>query len=216
MTNPYLSNPCHQFQSSLLRRLNEGTLSFLNQDDQAHVMACAGCRVMLEEEQALDSLMNEDQIPPLSAAFTERLVKRLHTRLDAAVWALLDLDQAQSPAPGLADRVLSRLREEAYGPVLAPVEGQRAIRGPWLRMSLAAAAAALIFWLAPWKETLQDGQEAPKPLLAELPADDVELLYWLDVLEQWETLQGLEPVEADMLATLDGGDLFLLDLGEAN
>jgi hypothetical protein len=38
----------------------------------------------------------------------------------------------------------------------------------------------------------------------------------LDVLEQWEILRGMEAVEADMLATLDAGELLLLNLGEAN
>lgn len=216
MKNPHLSNPCHQFQSSLLRRLNEGTLAFLDHEDQAHVVSCSACRAMLEEEQALESWMNADQIPPLSAASTERLVKRLHARLDAAVWALLDLDLVPSPPRGLGRRVATQLREEALGLELVPTQGVGVGRRNWLRMGLAAAAAALVFVFAPWKTDPTDMPVFSKRELAELPEADVELLEWLDVLEQWETLQDLEPIEADMLATLDAGDLFLLDLGEAN
>ena len=39
---------------------------------------------------------------------------------------------------------------------------------------------------------------------------------WLDVLEQWDTLHQVTPLEADTLTALVAGDLLLLDLGEAN
>jgi hypothetical protein len=50
----------------------------------------------------------------------------------------------------------------------------------------------------------------PAPL-AEL--EDPELLAWLDVLESWDELEALEPVELEALAVLDPGDALLMEWG---
>lgn len=215
MTNPPPMTPCNQFQLSLLRRLSEGTLAFLDEQDQAHVTACSACRNMLEEEQALESLMSPDQQPVLSEASVDRLVMRLHVRLDTAIWKLLDRDVIPPPPPDLGDRILARLRDEAE---LAPMVIPQPQFNQWLRATLAVAAAVLVFWFAPWKQEPPVSPEAlsSKILLEDLSAADAELLDWLDVLEQWEILRGMESLEADTLATLDAGELLLLNLGEAN
>jgi hypothetical protein len=170
---------------------------------------------MLEEEQALESLMSHDQLSVLSAASIDRLVKRLHVRLDMAIWKLLERDVAPTPPPDLGDRILARIRDEAE---LVPKEIPQPQFNQWLRATLAVAAAVLVFWFAPWKQEPPVSPEAlsSETLLEDLSAADTELLDWLDVLEQWEILRGMEAVEADMLATLDAGELLLLNLGEAN
>jgi len=215
MTDPPMIDPCQQFQLSLLGRLNEGSLSFLSEQEQAHVVGCSACRNMLKEEQALEGLMNEDRQLDLSAASTERLVKRLHSRLDAAIWTMLDQDAAPTPPPDLSDRVLARLHEAAE---LTPMDTPRPRANQWLRVAVLAAAAVLVFWFAPWRQEPGNSSEhlTPEALLAELSPEEVELLDWLDVLEQWDTLRQVTPIEADTLTTLAAGDLLLLDLGEAN
>ncbi len=215
MTAPPQMTPCNQFQLTLLRRLSEGTLAFLNEQDQAHVTACSACRNMLEEEQALESLMSNDQLSVLSEASVDRLVKRLHVRLDTAIWKLLERDVVPTPPPDLGDRILARLRDDAE---LVPKEIPQPQFNQWLRATLAVAAAVLVFWFAPWTQEPHVSPEAlsSEILLEDLSAADAELLDWLDVLEQWETLRGMEALEADTLATLDAGELLLLNLGEAN
>ena len=140
---------------------------------------------------------------------------RLHVRLDTAIWKLLDRDVIPPPPPDLGDRILARLRDEAE---LAPMVIPQPQFNQWLRATLAVAAAVLVFWFAPWKQEPPVSPEAlsSKILLEDLSAADAELLDWLDVLEQWEILRGMESLEADTLATLDAGELLLLNLGEAN
>jgi len=101
---------------------------------------------------------------------------------------------------------------------LAPMEIPRPRANQWLRVAVLAAAAVLVFWFAPWRQELDHSSEhlSPEALLAELSPEEVELLDWLDVLEQWDTLHQVTPLEADTLTALVAGDLLLLDLGEAN
>ena len=110
---------------------------------------------------------------------------------------------------------MTYLRDEAE---LAPMVIPQPQFNQWLRATLAVAAAVLVFWFAPWKQEPPVSPEAlsSKILLEDLSAADAELLDWLDVLEQWEILRGMESLEADTLATLDAGELLLLNLGEAN
>ena len=79
-------------------------------------------------------------------------------------------------------------------------------RPRWVRPLLAAAAAAVLAWVG-----LRDAVEVTPVPLAEL--EDPELLAWLDVLESWDELEALEPVELEALAVLDPGDALLMEWG---
>lgn len=210
-----MKSPCQALRAALLDALDRGGAPFLEPRHQAHLATCEACRGLCSEEEALDALLlaaadpsDSSSLEPGAAA---RLLARLRADLDRALDAALESIPAPAPpSPELLQRVLDATRAEREES-LADVELEPMPGGSrWFRPALAAAAAAvLLTWVS-----LRGGAalEPEGPLLA---PEDTELLAWLDVLERWDDLEALEPVEREALAVLDPGDSLLLEWGDA-
>lgn len=207
-------NPsCHAVRAALLEALEAGQPPLLGAERRAHLATCASCRRLCGEEEALDALLEQAAAAPspdpaeLDPAAAERVVARLREALDRALWSALDrLPEPDPPSSELLQRVLAAARAEDDDS-LRDVELEPVRRSPaWVRPLLAAAAAGVLAWVG-----LRDGSlEVPEPAVT---PDEQELLAWLDVLEQWDELEALEPVELEALAVLDPGDALLMEWG---
>lgn len=79
-----------------------------------HLFHCAGCRELLEAEQALDELLASLPEPRLPLALAQRVLSRLSRQgelRDLSLDAVLELADEASVPVGLADRVLAGLVE---------------------------------------------------------------------------------------------------------
>lgn len=108
---------CRSFRALLEMKLTgraaQSELAVLSWHE--HLLACDGCRTLLQTEEALELLLAslpEPQLPPeLAARVVSRLrAARVHDAADAGLDALLELDPTDAPPTRLAESVLSRLR----------------------------------------------------------------------------------------------------------
>lgn len=210
-----MNSPCQALRAALLDALDRGGAPFLDPRHQEHLASCEACRRLCSEEEALDALLvaTADSAPTgsLDPDAAARLLTRLRADLDRALDAALDRIPAPAPpSPELLQRVLEATRAEREE-TLPDVELEPMPGGSrWFRPALAAAAAAvLLTWVS------LRGGAALDPEAPRLAPEDTELLAWLDVLERWDELEALEPVEREALAVLDPGDALLLEWGDA-
>ncbi len=173
-----------------------------------HISTCAACREMLAQEEALELLLASLPEPKLPPALTARVLARLRARSEDALDRLLELDDVQVPA-GLSQRVLAGVAAaRAPRPRALPARPRRIPR--WL----AAAALLLVGVGVAWRlmRSSDDGSSGGEEVRI-AQAQDEELIPWLEVLEHWEGLQELEPVEAEILAHFDTSDEAALEEG---
>jgi hypothetical protein len=198
---------CDAVRAALLDALEGGRPPLLQPHHRAHLATCEGCRNLCGEEEALDALLDLATGGTAHGVDLERLLARLRDSLDGALWAALDrIPEPPPPSPDLLARVLEAARAEDRD-TLRDVELEPVPARPrWVRPLLAAAAAAVLAWVG-----LRDAMDVTPAPLAEL--EDPELLAWLDVLESWDELEALEPVELEALAVLDPGDALLMEWG---
>jgi hypothetical protein len=227
-----LERSCARFRASLERALggrpaaNEG----LGLAWHEHLLACAGCRTLLEAEEALEALLATLPAPRLPARLSERVLARLAAASaqdrERDLDRLLELDRSSGAPAGLARDVLARLAlerlldalpaprppaglSERVLAALAPARRAPARRRRARRLALFAAAAALVLALA----RLGSLGRATDPTPSRLAVGEVEpeLLATLDVLENWELLMA-DDLDL-LLASLDPVDEALLELG---
>ena len=100
---------CRDFRELLERALSQPSAKLEPLAWHEHLGACAECRTVLEEEEALEQLLASLPLPALPEDLTDRVLARLrdeHERTDLD--SLLELDQPDEP-DGLTERVLDEL-----------------------------------------------------------------------------------------------------------
>lgn len=166
----------------------------------------------------LDALLDLDgRDAPAPQGLADRIVAgaRLDALLEPAGQVILPV--------GLGDRVLAGLRRSGeLEPAAAPAPRLRLLRGGRLRLAAAALAALGLGGLA-WRSATEPA--GPGSSLAEVDPGlltpsaagagvDDELLASLDLLEQLELAESLDPVALDALVYLDVSDEIVVDWGE--
>lgn len=204
-----------------------------------HLAACGDCRELLEREEALEVLLASLPDPKLPPDLTRRVLAALRRR-DAATRAnpgthldaLLALDEVDVPS-GLSERVLesvARARLAAnLDALLELVPAEPAPAGLAARVLAAAraereagarrwwtgggglrrAAAVLAIGLgavAAWRAA---GGATERSRIAAV--DDAEVIALLPVLEYWDAIRELDPLEREIVTRLDVSDEALLD-----
>lgn len=199
-----------------------------------HLLGCGDCRELLEAEEALELLLASLPDPQLPPELRRRVLGRLRETREAELERLLDLDRVATPV-GLETRVVSgvhaRLASEdakldelleragvvevpagLAARVLAGVESARPAR---LRLvpaahswRLRAAALLLVGFSAAmiWRAT--QPQYVVDRSVASVRDEDV--IQSLAVLEYWDALQELDPLEQEIVVQLDLTDAALL------
>ena len=218
---------CRAFRELLERALFEPSSKRIELSWHEHLSACPDCCRMLEEEDALDSLLASMPSPMLPEALAGRVLARLREQREGeALDALLELDQLREPeglsgrikeelalerligldkgvdAPaGLNDRVLAAARAGSQAPVFT------------LRRfaPLAASLLALLGLFALSRD------EASEPLTAgeaAAQAPSSEMLALLDLLGDetvWEDKLWEGDEVIDLALELDESDELLLE-----
>lgn len=193
-------NPsCNRLSLWLRDHCSSGVPPELDPELTAHVMACADCAELLDGERALDELLGGAPAEQVDPRLVTSVLGAIRTRLDAGLEGALKAWEVPPPPADLTARVLAAVRLEQQEE-LADVELQPVRGTGWFRPGavLAAAAALILITVRPWEDGLE-----------ETPADP-ELLAWLDVLERWDAIETLDPLERDALAALDPADVLLL------
>lgn len=165
-------------------------------------------------EQGLDDLLALDEVGvPDGLADSVRAAVRAAVRESGAVHALdrlLELPPEPEVPVGLAARVLVALRAERAP--AGPVPSLERARGG--RRVLLRSAALLLVSLAlasAWRLTRQPMDDPAGGGSGELGFDDEEVIANLPLLELWDVLDELEPLELDLLTRLDLSDEACLD-----
>lgn len=218
---------CRAFRELLEQALFEDSSKRLELSWHEHLSTCPDCCRMLEEEDALDSLLASLPSPALPEALAGRVLARLREQRESeALDALLEMDQLREPEglagrikdelalerligldkgvdvpAGLKDRVLAAARADSQAPVFT------------LRklVPLAASLLALLGLFALSRD------EASEPLTAGGAAEQApssEMLALLDLLGDetvWEDnlWEGDEVI--DLALELDESDELLLE-----
>lgn len=199
-----------------------------------HLLACGDCRELLEAEEALELLLASLPDPHLPPELKRRVLGRLRETRESELERLLDLDRVATPV-GLGSRVATGVRarrdaEDAQLDVLLERAGVVAVpeglaarvlagvaheRPARLRLvpaasgwRLRAAALLLVGFSAAmiWRATRP--QYVVDRAVASVRDEDV--IQSLAVLENWDALQELDPLEQDIIVQVDLADAALL------
>lgn len=164
----------------------------------------------------LDALLDLDGSgSPAPAGLAERIL------VDARLDGLLESTGPVEVPPGLAERVLDGLQDsgELTKPLAPP--RLRLVRGGRARVLQAAAAAVIAMGVGGliWRSGSGPDPAGPSVASADLPGVDLsavddELLASLDLLEQLELAESLDPVALDALVYLDVSDEIVMDWGD--
>jgi len=225
-----MTGECRSFRRELERVLARAH-SLVELSWSEHLLGCAACRALLEEEEALETLLGSLPEPALPADLAERVLARLRRGLaegdplDSVLEAVGSPEVPRDLASDLLgslrlDRALELLPDPEVPPALAErtllgLRRHRRSRRP--QLVLAAAAAVLVLgWIGTRLVTRGEGPRRPLQQVAALPVapEDAELLEYLDVLEDWELLVS-EDLDV-MLSSLDPVDEMLLDWTETS
>lgn len=101
---------CHRFRGRLAEALS-GDQPAWGLAMHEHLLACAACRELLAEEEALDTLLSNWPHPRIPAELARRLLSRLAPEREGARLEALLGHVEIAPAPGLSARVLAGLAE---------------------------------------------------------------------------------------------------------
>jgi hypothetical protein len=198
-----MNTACIQFRRALLAAL-EQRRSLAELSNSAHIATCGECRAVLEEERALDDLLERAHVQN-PVGLSSRILRSLHAERARVAPERDGLDRLLDtlPAPvapvGLAPRVLralARARADERERV-RPNLGVRLLRA-WKPVAAAAALFVSISLWGSWHLRNRNLSKQPPPallaelellesiellrgseidvLLAELPDDEVELL----------------------------------------
>jgi hypothetical protein len=225
-----LPESCVTFRELLERSLCEPATQRQDLSWHEHLSTCAACCRLLEEEEALEFLLETLPSPELPAALAGRVLTRLREqRASEGLDALLERDELDEPS-GLSERIkrdlaLDRLLErdkELEVPVglsarvVAALKGEREESRPRVISirRFAALAASLLALLGLFLMN-RDGS-SPSPL-AELPVDErpsSEMLALLDILGDetiWEEGLWGDDEAVSLALELDESDELLLE-----
>lgn len=225
-----LPESCATFRELLERSLCESAPQGQNLSWHEHLSTCAPCCRLLEEEEALESLLATLPSPELPAALASRVLTRLREqrasqgldallerdeldvpaglseriKRDLALDRLLERDKAVEAPAGLSDRVLAALKDE---------RGETRTRVISIRRfaPIAASLLALLGFI------FMSREGTSPPLAPEIPVDESpssEMLALLDILgdetvwedELWENDEAL-----GLALELDESDELLLE-----
>ena len=198
-----------------------------------HLLGCGECRILLEQEEALESLLASLPEPRLSEDLTQRVLHSLRRARDLD--DLLAMDQVQVPE-GLGGRIhagLQAQRQEARLDELLTAAGsveipagleQRTLNAVRERIQavpersqvhrfrpLQRAAAVLVLSLgaaALWRGFVARPAQLQGPDLAQADAEVIALLPELLALR---SIESLDPIERELIVGLDLSDEALLD-----
>lgn len=230
-------NSCDIFRRALaamlLRDPSSSDLTALGWHE--HLLGCEACRILLEQEEALELLLSSLPEPELPAELAGRVLARLRGgSMGRGLDRLLDLDEVLVPeglslrirdglevqgAGAKLDQLLDlagevRLSPGLSGRVLEGLAGERGaltspgrqlVTGQWR----AAAAVVLVLGGAFWISTRGGG--GGEGLVRPHPDDAV--IAWLPALEYWEEVRQLDPLEAELAMKFDHIDAALLEEG---
>ncbi len=219
---------CATFRELLEQALFESSSKRQELSWHEHLSTCVACCRLLEEEEALESLLASLPSPELPEALASRVLARLREqREDLALDALLERDQLEEPH-GLSDRIkdelaLDRLLDRDGG-VEAPAGLSARVlaalkvgsQTPVFKLrSFAPLAASL---LALFGLFFLTRDERTEPLVAENPAGEEappsEMLALLDLLGDetvWEDKLWEGDEAIDLALELDESDELLLE-----
>lgn len=235
-------NPsCRRFRDRLASALGgpQGAPpeSLLTLSWHEHLLGCAGCRAVLEAEEALEDLLASLPEPRLPAGVAERVLARLAldrlldaaggapaptglaarvlaglegARSDAALDRLLGLLPTPAAAPGLAARTLAALEGErvaAAAPARAPAPLRRRAPSPFALGLRLAAALALLVGGGLGLRALLRPDGTPGEEVASISPSEAP---------PTELLESLDLLEAWELITDDSIDVVLTSLDTAD
>lgn len=226
-------SPCEAFRGALAATLlgEPGSRELTVLGWHEHLLGCEDCRVLLEQEEALEILLSSLPEPQLPAELAARVLARLHGR-ERQLDRLLGLDEVLVPE-GLSLRICKALKGQDAGEdldrllapagevrtppglsarVLAGLAAEReALNGAGRSWALstgqwrAAAALALVVSGALLASRLErgGGHDGRNP--------DDAVIAWLPALEYWEEVRQLDPLEAELAMKFDHVDAALLE-----
>ena len=167
-------------------------------------------------DENLDELLALDRVQ-VPEGLSDRVRRGVASaRADEKLDALLELAREVEIPAGLSGRVLAGMEEVRMA---SRAEGARArfqlVRSlahePWARRAaaalLVAAGAASVWKLSGPTAPRDDDHE----LVAQHTVDDEEVIAMLPVLEYWDALEELDPLEQEILVQLDVSDRALMD-----
>jgi hypothetical protein len=164
-------------------------------------------------DQGLDRLLELDELR-VPAGLADRVRAGVRAaRTDQGLDVLLERAGQVELPPDLADRVLAGLRSERnLQPRLRLMSAS--VPGGWRAAAAAlivVGGAGLLWKLSTGERTIEGPAEPSVAQIEPLSGDDERLIVWLPVLEYWDEMRELDPLDAEIVARVDMVDEVLLE-----